>query len=418
MSKIFYKVDITTTSPLSIGNGEDQYTDNDVLTDDDGTPYIPGTTVAGVISSTLDDGIRNELFSSGKSVSDEDRKMSRVFTYDAYCKNRAVITTRDNVALNENRQKIDGAKFDYQIIENGASFTLLFELTQLNENQVEAFEGIIRKMAEGHVAFGHKTTRGYGRFHVDSVSRKVFNSSNLEEYLSFDVFKWTGDEYTGYLKSEIKEDYDEIHVQIKQNGTLCIRKYNPNPMGPDSMSIQNQNQFCVPGTSWSGAFRSYMASLLKDLVNRKEFTYQKAIEVLENSFYGYARKDECRKSSIQFSETILDHAKALNIDRVKIDRFMGGAVDTAKFDELVAVGGCGELIIRIRSDVPEKKVLDALLLLAIEDLDQGYITIGGESSVGRGMFNVTNLSEIRNRIDVGACKQELRRFVKELREAK
>lgn len=413
MSKIFYRVDITTTSPLSIGNGEDQYTDNDVLVDDDGNPFIPGTTIAGVLSSVLDDESRNALFSSGADIKDEDRKMSRVITYDAYCNNNPVIGKRDNVRLDENKTQVKGGKFDYQIIENGAEFKLLFELNGLSDDNIAIFESLIQSMKLEQISFGHKTTRGFGRFHVDHVAKKEFCQSDFEEYLNFDVFNWDGEEYI------IENDsssclFKELDVELEQNGTLCIREYNPDPDGPDYMSITNGNCYCIPGTSWAGAFRSHITVLLKDLVHEDHFTYDKASSVIRQMF-GYTDENDSLKSKISFSETILNGARSLRVDRVKIDRFTSGAVDSAKFDEVVVVNGSGTLRISINSRFRMINPAIALLMLALEDLNDGMLCVGGETSIGRGMFTVKNLEELKKQFDMKTCFDELAFLIRECR---
>jgi CRISPR/Cas system CSM-associated protein Csm3 (group 7 of RAMP superfamily) len=66
---------------------------------------------------------------------------------------------------------------------------------------------------------------------------------------------------------------------------------------------------------------------------------------------------------------------------VKIDRFTGGTIDTALFDEEPVVGGRVGFDVEIRN--PEAAEV-ALLLMAARDLLDGLMTLGGEASVGRG----------------------------------
>jgi hypothetical protein len=75
------------------------------------------------------------------------------------------------------------------------------------------------------------------------------------------------------------------------------------------------------------------------------------------------------------------------ITRVKIDRFTGGAADGALFSEKPWYGGQTSLEVRYPKGCDH---IRELLLLGFEALDKGLITIGGETSIGRGFFNVSD----------------------------
>ena len=51
--KVFF-VRIRFTSPLSILSGEDEWTDSDILKDCDGTPFVPGSSLAGSMRAYLE----------------------------------------------------------------------------------------------------------------------------------------------------------------------------------------------------------------------------------------------------------------------------------------------------------------------------------------------------------------------------
>jgi CRISPR/Cas system CSM-associated protein Csm3 (group 7 of RAMP superfamily) len=71
-------------------------------------------------------------------------------------------------------------------------------------------------------------------------------------------------------------------------------------------------------------------------------------------------------------------------NRVAIDRFTGGAYETALFSEQPIFGGPdSRLTIRLRIINPKDYEI-GLLLLLLKDLWTGDLALGGESSVGRG----------------------------------
>ena len=70
--------------------------------------------------------------------------------------------------------------------------------------------------------------------------------------------------------------------------------------------------------------------------------------------------------------------------RVSIDRFTGGALPTALFNQQPAIGLLETVVtLGLRLRAPEPHEI-GLLLLLLKDLWTGDLPLGGESSVGRG----------------------------------
>ena len=136
----------------------------------------------------------------------------------------------------------------------------------------------------------------------------------------------------------------------------------------------------IPGTSWSGAFRHRM----------KEFGIDTSSE---KSLFGYMPKDNNavkKRSQISFSESRLRNAKEKILSRNAIDRFSGGTKDGALFTEKTYYGGDTELVIRWHrkmNDV-EKQALAA----TITDLHYGFLAVGGETSIGHGLFEIIKIN--------------------------
>lgn len=49
MRKIYYYIELENISPIHVGNGEKEYTDLDLIKDQNNQFYIPGTSLAGSI---------------------------------------------------------------------------------------------------------------------------------------------------------------------------------------------------------------------------------------------------------------------------------------------------------------------------------------------------------------------------------
>ena len=51
--KVYYRIEFTLKSPLSIGSGDNSNTDRDIILNSQRKPYIPGSAIAGVVSHAL-----------------------------------------------------------------------------------------------------------------------------------------------------------------------------------------------------------------------------------------------------------------------------------------------------------------------------------------------------------------------------
>jgi CRISPR/Cas system CSM-associated protein Csm3 (group 7 of RAMP superfamily) len=108
-------------------------------------------------------------------------------------------------------------------------------------------------------------------------------------------------------------------------------------------------------------------------------------------------------SRLEVKETVVNNARPLVQARIKIDRFTGGAYESALFDEASIFGTANkeamELELKLRTARLQKEDGNyeeeqetsqrtngeiGLLLLLLKDLWTGDLPIGGESSIGRG----------------------------------
>jgi len=125
-------------SPLIIGNGKSEFVDIEILKDKNDMPFIPGTSVIGVLRHYFTDNFpekRGESFnyfwdSLKKSKSDNKQNtiQSAFICHDLYSTD-AKIYVRDGVRINSAKQIAeDKGKYDFEIIDKGASFDLFWKL--------------------------------------------------------------------------------------------------------------------------------------------------------------------------------------------------------------------------------------------------------------------------------------------------
>jgi len=123
----------------------------------------------------------------------------------------------------------------------------------------------------------------------------------------------------------------------------------------------------------------------------------KAAQVFVDGFFGPSDLTQDEKhavaSRVSIQESEVRKAELLEITRVKIDRFTGGAYESALFTEQPLVGTPDsqvDLVLTLRQPLLEKADMRqyeaeiGLLLLVLKDLWTGDLPVGGESGVGRG----------------------------------
>ena len=123
----------------------------------------------------------------------------------------------------------------------------------------------------------------------------------------------------------------------------------------------------------------------------------------EKFLFGFVEQKSDRKarSKIRFSETMLTGASPKILSRNSIDRFTGGTKEGALFTEKTWYGGTTDLVISYEEGCMSRKdgrqTLGHILAAAITDLHCGLLAIGGETSIGRGLFRIEKI----NNKDVG-----------------
>lgn len=396
--KRYYKFRIKLESPLSISGSINEFTDHDVIKDSEDNPFIPGTSLAGAIRFYLKDNefIDNKFIDNLMGNTDGlYGKMSSLIIYDLYFDKNIIISDRDGIELDDDKITKDTGKYDYQIIEKGAEATLRLELIirEDDESLLDEFGNIIEEICNqiniGNIRLGFKKNRGLGKFKITEKNVLIFNKDNNKGYIDFD---WN----TSFTKSstmieknanKIDNTYIGLSIPLELQGGISIRRYSAvSDVDYEQITIGKSKMPVIPGSTWNGAIRHKAIEMLRELSGEK-------FDCLKNQFdevWGYVKKGDkpkAKSSSLVFDELILKNSKPLNITRNKINRFDGSTVKGALYSEISYFGGTTELVIKLKNK-NEKWIL-GLILLVIKDISNGLLAIGGQTSVGRGIFGLS-----------------------------
>lgn len=394
-SKIYYYVRMELLSPISIGNGDDLLTDHDCLRNSKGVPFIPGTSLAGVFSHYLSD----EMLALFTPKIGDEYKQSPYYISDANIvlddKKRNVSTSiRDGVKLKPDKIAEDGAKFDFEIVESSTKFDFRIEVIVRDHDNIDKMKKVVdvilHGLNSGEILLGYKSKRGYGKVKIEDVKIKEFTKNSLEEMLLFD--KYQMDKYDQYSIPDIDNEnkYDYMQVHLRQVGGISIRKYSATAGEVDFEHVTSNGKPVIPGTSWNGLIRRQIAEYLDD-----DIISNCCVKI--NDWFGDAKKRDTtgRASNIIIEESIIQDAKRIQITRNKISRFSAGVSNRALFSEVSYFNGDTVLGIKVKKSIeedPDNSRIIGLISLVIKDIDNGFIALGGQTAIGRGLFKVLKVT--------------------------
>lgn len=386
LKKIIYYVGVRFASPVCISSGDDDTTDKDVLTDYDGTPFIPGSSLAGSMRNYIGYG-KSEKCIFGFHKEETDGQMSSLFVSDLVFSGDVKTVVRDSVALSEGKTAITGAKFDMEAVDTGAEGDFILELV-IREKDDET--DMLRQLASAlggfesrEIRLGTKKTRGYGEMEITSIRKREFNAGNiLDGYPdAFDIGKaceGLADIKDDFLPDADGGNYVHIEVPLALTGGISIRQYASRKGEPDFVHITAAGDPVVPGTSFAGAIRHRIQEILQIAgVNNSEGVL--------SVMFGFVDGDQAHRSNVVFGESRIDGAEPLTMTRTGISRFESSAKNHGLYQERAYVGGRLTLTADIRKNT-DAGWMAGLLLLAVKDLAKGYLPVGGQTAAGRGIF--------------------------------
>lgn len=395
--KIVYLIEAELASPLCVSNGDGELTDQDVIKNAEGKPFVPGSSLAGAMRGYLQKA-SDEACIFGYEISEEklrksgevleNGKMSSVFVSDLTFAEDPRIKVRDGVALSSGKTAITGAQFDMEVIDTGAKGYFYVEMVIRAEDAEDEMKQQLFDVFAGwkieDIRLGAKKTRGYGKLKLISVKEKVFDKNNILTYANVyqyeeknEIFK----EESILKKISLPQNprYITLIQPLKLNGGISIRQYSVKKGEPDFVHVTagENDDPVIPGTSMAGAVRHR----LEDILNELEI---KNVQEILRMLFGIVKDEKACRSSVTFDECVLS-AKELTMVRNGISRFESATKKGALFQEKSYVGGTTTLKIRVENNLQALAKI-GLLLLVLKDLTNGYLAVGGQTAVGRGIF--------------------------------
>ena len=260
----------------------------------------------------------------------------------------------------------------------------------------EIVDVILNGLDTGEILIGLKSKRGYGKVKIIELKNRSFDNKQLNDLLDFNRF-----DINNYNNYEIKVQkneprFDYIEVELEQLGGLSIKRYSAKAGEADFEHIKSRTKEkeipVIPGTSWAG--------LIRKQVQFYENYLNKRTNINNSIDYWFGKEKETNKnataSNVIIEESHIENAKEISITRSKIDRFSGGAADKSLFTEKSIFNGKTKLGIKVKKEISingvkeQNKRILGLIALSLKDIENGLVALGGQTSIGRGIFKVNS----------------------------
>ncbi len=209
------QITIEAHSAFAINSGKvGLQNDNMVAKDGNGLPYLPGTSIAGVLRHSIDKELENELFGSsgmGNSRAGESKDgygsrliispgllvgkegkviegLQAIDFEDPFYSLFRALPLRDHVKINSRGSVEKGAKYDEELVFKGTRFVFEMELKGVKEDQ-NSWEQLLGLLETPDFRLGSGTRKGHGEFNIihERSTQRVFDlsqTSDLTAYLS------------------------------------------------------------------------------------------------------------------------------------------------------------------------------------------------------------------------------------------
>lgn len=389
--KIILKGSLCLQSPLLIGSGNDDHSDRDVLLDIYGNAFIPATSFSGVIFSLLQTDEYDKYF--GKYLAkDKDKAQSQIIFDDLYLvEGKSNLSIRDGIRIDHKKGSVaDKAKFDFQVVEPGPvfAFNIEFNISKYHkEEKVKPLIENILAILEDGISIGAKSSSGFGMLSLKDKHIYKYDFDNKQDLLAHLLDKDTPDVSNEYKAELPMQNRFRISSDYSIPNSLIVRSYPKTSFGSDAVHLRSNGSFVLPATSVRGALRARAIRILNTIWPNSVSDTELMIE----SIFGFAKTDDDKHysipSSLRVSENLILNVESEMQNRVKIDRFTSGTIESALFDSMPVFPKADKplniekLIWELKDPLPSQK---ALLILLLKDLYTGDLAIGGEKNVGRG----------------------------------
>ncbi len=429
-------------TPLKIGSGDaGLLTDALIMTDSNGLPLILGTSLCGVLRHSLlnsevssndidcifgyqndksDDGAGSRLVVSNAyfitNANNAIEGFSRINWQEEFFSRFKALPLRQHAKITHQgvADKENHGKFDEQVIYKGTRFRFEFELTGTMQDK-DNWEKMLEQISRPDFRIGGGTRKGFGKLKVLEIRSKIIDlKHDMDIYLSKTA---SVNDVSIYDKAQKPENLKSGHwkkytLTLKPENTwlfgsgLGDEEVDMTPVYEDIIKWDDKNKpgfdkkkILIPATSVKGAISHRVAyhynkinGVFADEVNNiSDFTGENNVAV--KTLFGCAKNSkkqiDGQRGHVIISDVFIQNEKTEKImNHVAIDRFTGGALSGALFDEKV-ITQKNEIVLEFLLNTKQEAVDEEMIQAfesALDDITNGQLPLGGGTMRGHGCF--------------------------------
>ena len=440
--RIRIHADLTLISELHIGNGANSEAlerTNDrneasstslfdtVCIDDKGQPYLPGSTLRGVLRdlalTCIDDNERiNQLFGQ-QSLSGV---ISRLRVQDAFVKSTPAATNYSNsrmtafdktlptrinqgIKIDPIRNVVDEHKlFQFEVVPEKTVFTLVLEGDAVDKETLEILCQLLSGWDEQRVALGRNHLKGNGRISCSITQVEVADKSSINDWLlggNNSFYKVLND--LPKVDAFSSRHKHVLSYQLQCAGMMLVNdpdrvKNKSDEHNPQHVFAQLESgQAMIPGKAIKGLLRAHARKILMTLLVNDGVSAKAASSTSDhmlNQMFGSTA--QASKLSISNALSLAAKPNARKQAFIAVDRFTGGVKEGALYQ---VEGTLNELFVGdvtfVSRQTSGRKNIETemdwckgLLCYVLRDFMQGDGYLGWGKSRGYGRFVLSQLT--------------------------
>lgn len=421
-------------------------TDASVLRDVNGYPFIPGTSLAGVLrhllesqelSNTLmgwqapDGGEGSRLIVSDAKMLDSKGQVVDGLAPD--CGDDPVLTSyrnlpiRQHVRIGQRGATEQRGKYDEEVVLRGTRLCFEMELLATEDQEEDAFLKLIDLIGSTSFRLGGGSRRGFGSVKIVSAQYRkldLCDSTELSLYLAKSASlqqAWEGftddTDYTPKAVENLASDFYQIELtpvdflmfgsgfgDCDADKVYVSERQVVWKDGKGTISEASKTLF-IPSSSIKGALAHRTAfhynkmcgvyvDQLPEGKSISDYTgqYNAAVSLLFGGM-GDGQGGKMRRGNLLFTDIFKERSQETEdhtFNHVKIDRFTGGSVAGALFSEKALYANNEKIVLEIIVDKSRLGEVDGsekaikAFECALKDLCSGMLALGGNVTKGNG----------------------------------
>lgn len=438
------RIVIEAITPLEIGSGNKSIlTDALINRDVNGMPFIPGTTIAGLLRHQMDKKSANEIMgyqkaengmgsklivTGGKFIDSNGKVIDGLFDVDNLddeTRRFLKLPIRQHAKIDHRGVTVNNGKFDEEVIMKGSRFCFEIEMISDDDKDEEQFKRLINFVNEDTFRIGGGSRSGFGQIKVRSCKYRKLDFANIADFdLYLTKSSSLSEEWGGYANCGFEEKSDNkkwiiYKLQLRPENFLlfgsgfgndkadmtfvresCIQWKNDNK----GEVVDQESVLVIPASSVKGAISHRTAyyynmekNVFADQIDDIDSYVGKNNEAVQKLFGSEGKNDRDnadgkKRGTVLFSDVIQKRHKAFEskvLNHVAIDRFTGGAINGALFSEetLYAKAEDAEFDIAVNRDAFNDNFIQEAFENTLVDICKGLLPLGGGVNRGNGCFN-------------------------------